>query len=91
MKLKEFQKLFFIAVAVILVAGCATQPYEYSYDPPGFWMGLVHGFCIVFSLVGSIFMDIRVYEFPNSGGWYDFGYVIGAFLFLGAGSAGANS
>jgi len=53
-------------------------------------MGIVQGFCIFFSLIGSIFMDIRIYAFPNSGGFYDFGYVIGASMFLGGGGASAR-
>jgi hypothetical protein len=52
-------------------------------------MGLWHGFIIFFSLIGSIFTDIRVYAFPNSGGWYDFGFVLGAAAFLGG--SGASS
>ena len=41
------------------------------------------------SLSGSLFTDVRIYSFPNSGGWYDFGYLIGASLFLGG--SGASS
>jgi len=52
---------------------------------PGFWSGLLHGFLIVFSFIGSLFTDVRIYSFPNSGGWYDFGYVLGAAMFLGGG------
>jgi hypothetical protein len=49
----------------------------------------LHGFLIVFSLIGSIFTDYRIYAFPNSGGWYDFGYAIGASVFLGGTAAGS--
>ena len=58
-------------------------------EPPGFLYGLMHGFLILFSFIGSLFTDVRIYAFPNSGGWYDFGYVIGAALFLGGGGASA--
>jgi|GEM_PF-5247349 len=54
-------------------------------------MGIVHGFCILFSLIGSIFTDFRIYAFPNSGGWYDFGYFIGAAMFLGTGGASRDN
>lgn len=50
---------------------------------PGFWTGLLHGFLIVFSFIGSLFTDVRIYNFPNVGRWYDFGFLIGAGLFLG--------
>lgn len=73
-----------------LLASCATQPLPSAYDPPGFLFGLLHGFLIFFALVGSIFTDHRIYAFPNSGGWYDFGYFLGAAAFLGGGGAGAK-
>jgi hypothetical protein len=73
------------------MASCATQPKPDSYDPPGFLSGLLHGFLIVFSFIGSLFTDYRIYAFPNSGGWYDFGYLIGASLFLGGGGASASA
>lgn len=73
-----------------LLASCATQPPPSTYDPPGFLSGLLHGFLIFFSLVGSIFTDHRIYAFPNSGGWYDFGYFLGATAFLGGSGAGSR-
>ncbi len=67
----------------LVLASCATQPEPNAYDPPGFLLGLAHGFVSLFSLIGSAFWDIRVYAFPNSGGWYDLGFVIGAACFFG--------
>lgn len=78
-----------LSCAIALLASCAHQPTPDSYDPPGFFSGVLHGFLIIFSLVGSIFTDVRIYAFPNSGGWYDFGFVVGAAAFLG-GSASAQ-
>ena len=78
-----------IGMAVFL-ASCANQPTPTAYDPPGFFMGIVHGFLILFSLIGSILMDMRMYAFPNSGVMYDFGYLIGAALFLGGGGASSS-
>jgi hypothetical protein len=43
-----------------------------------------------FSLIGSIFTETRIYAFPNSGGWYDFGYFLGAAAFFGGSGAGAR-
>lgn len=77
-----------VTVALLLITACATQPTVAAYAPPGFFYGLLHGFTSPFALVSSLFMDIRIYAFPNSGGWYDFGYLIGvASLFGGAASA----
>lgn len=88
--LKRFRIVaLFVLVAVILSA-CATQPLPQDFDPPGFWAGLFHGFTILFSLIGSIFTENRIYAFPNSGGWYDFGFFLGAGMFLGGSGAGSR-
>lgn len=73
---------FLIIGMVVFIAGCATQPTPGAFDPPGFLMGIVHGFIMLFSFIGSIFLDVRMYAFPNSGVMYDFGYLIGIFLWL---------
>jgi hypothetical protein len=80
--------LLFSAVAVL--NGCAHQQTPETFEPPGFWYGLLHGFLIFFSFIGSLFTDVRMYAFPNSGRWYDFGYLIGASLFLGGGGASSS-
>jgi hypothetical protein len=80
------------AVAIILVAGalltaCATQPPPTAFEPPGFWYGLLHGAISPFALVGAFFTDVRIYAFPNSGWWYDLGFVIGAAALFGGGAS----
>lgn len=70
-------KYFFYFGLIFALIGCAHQPESYAYNPPGFWSGLIHGLIIPLSLIGSLFMDIRIYAFPNSGVWYDFGFVVG--------------
>ena len=95
MKKLPFNKLrlvSFLAVSliVLLLASCASQPPPEVVNPPGFWSGLLHGFQMLFSLIGSIFTDARIYAFPNSGGWYDFGFFLGAASFLGGGGASAS-
>jgi hypothetical protein len=78
-----------VCIIVLAISGCAHQPQPSAFEPPGFWFGLLHGFLILFSFVGSLFTDVRIYALPNSGGWYDFGYLIGAAVFLGGGGASA--
>lgn len=82
MKHTKILKNALILLTCFALVGCASQPTPNAYDQPGFFMGFVHGFCILFSLIGSIFTDIRIYSFPNSGGFYDFGFFIGASVFL---------
>ena len=49
-------------------------------------LGLLHGYLSLFALIASLFFEVRVYEFPNAGFFYDLGFVIGAFAFYGSGS-----
>jgi hypothetical protein len=80
-----------LAVALAaLVPGCAHQPPPLPIDSPGFFSGLLHGFLVLFSLVASVFGDVRIYAFPNSGFWYDLGFFLGASAFLGGGARSAR-
>ncbi len=72
----------------LAVAGCAHQPAAPGSDLPGFFLGLVQGYISLFALIGSLFFEIRIYAFPNSGWWYDLGFVLGAMAFYGSGSQG---
>ena len=83
------QRLFVISLLAFL-GSCATQPMPASANPPGFFSGYLHGFLILFSLIGSLFTEYRVYAFPNSGWWYDLGFFLGAAVFLGGATAGAK-
>ena len=76
----DMKKNYICALLLVLVlASCATQPEPDDYDVPGFFSGLWHGFIIFFDLIGHIFdTNTRIYAFPNSGGWYDLGFCIGA-------------
>ncbi len=81
--MKRYGTAAVIVLAPVLSA-CATQPAPPVQTAPGFLWGLLHGFIALLSLIGSVFWDIRIYAFPNNGGWYDFGFVLGAALFLAA-------
>ena len=74
----------------LLIAGCASHSQPLVTESPGFLLGLFHGFTILFSLIGSTFLDIRIYSYPNAGILYDVGYFIGASMFLGGGGAGVK-
>jgi hypothetical protein len=81
--------LFFVTVA-ILTTGCAIHSPEQMMNPPGFFKGLLHGFIVLFSFIFSLFTDYKIYAFPNAGGWYDFGFLLGVMFFFGGGGAGAR-
>jgi hypothetical protein len=66
-----------IMTAALCLAACASQPAPIAHQVPGFLVGFFHGFIAIPSLIGSLFLHIRIYAFPNSGFWYDFGFVAG--------------
>ena len=48
-------------------------------SPYGFLGGLWHGIVAPISFIGSLFFDdIAFYAYNNNGGWYNFGFVLGA-------------
>lgn len=69
-------RLFFLTI-VVLLAGCAYQPIPQAYDPPGFFSGLIHGWTSPIALFIGLFSEVRVYSFPNSGWFYDLGFMLG--------------
>lgn len=89
------QKSFFFAILLLAVfallsAACAdvtnidacktTEPY-------GFLGGLWHGIIAPVSFFLSLFMDdVAMYAVNNNGGWYDFGFVLGAGILFGGSS-----
>ena len=80
---ERIARLLIVSCLLLLVASCAHQPEPSGDDLPGFFSGIFHGFFMIFSLIASIFSDVRVYAFPNAGGWYDFGFFLGASTTIG--------
>lgn len=76
--------LFALGFAALILVGCAYQPITTAYEPPGFFMGLIHGFVAPFALIGGLFSDIRIYAFPNTGWFYDLGFMLGISAWGGA-------
>lgn len=75
--MNNYKCIIYITLFSFYLAGCANQPINHSYDPPGFFLGFFHGYTIFFSLIGSFFVDVRIYAFPNDGILYDLGYFFG--------------
>ena len=80
------KKITITILCAVALAACATQPIHAVDNAPGFFSGFLHGLIIWFSLVAGLFFDVRIYSFPNSGLWYDFGFALGATMSLGAAS-----
>ncbi len=91
-KIKSTSKITLVAgiFIALLFTGCAeVTPINDCVvnAPAGFWYGLWHGIIAPVSFVGSLFFDhIAMYAVNNNGGWYDFGFVLGAGILFGGGS-----
>ena len=85
----RFSLIAIIILALLTVAGCAAGPTRWVDHPAGFWAGLWHGFIIVITFIIGLFTDsVQIYARNNTGGWYDFGFVLGAMIMLGGGCGG---
>ena len=76
-----------LLLGLAVLAGCAAQP---PGDPGtrGFLWGLWDGAIAPIAFIVSLFQDgTRIYAFPNSGVWYDFGYLIGLTCWAGGSHA----
>lgn len=82
--------IFIAVIALLLFAGCAdsvTFILADQREQVGFWYGLWHGMIVVIAFVVSLFDDsVAIYAVNNSGGWYDFGFLIGFIAVWGSGS-----
>lgn len=84
-----------ILAAVLFMTACTAgpNPLEKTEDvkgkTAGFFMGLWHGLISPVTFIISVFSkNIRFYEVHNNGTWYNFGFVLGAGLFLSGGILG---
>jgi hypothetical protein len=82
---------------VLTLTACAPGPNTAEKTPDegghiaGFLSGLWHGFISPVTFIISLFTkNIRIYEVHNNGGWYNFGFVLGAGLFLQGGILGSR-
>ena len=73
---------------VLLLSSCtAGDPQFTEQTPAGFWWGIWHGIISVVALVVHVFNEnVAVYEVHNTGGWYDFGFLLGVICIWSGGS-----
>jgi hypothetical protein len=86
-----------ILILFMALSSCAPGPNtaEKTADGEGrvagFWRGLWHGLISPVTFIISVFTkDVRIYEVHNNGSWYNFGFVLGAGLFLQGGILGSR-
>jgi len=93
----HYKKLLAIITSVILIvllSSCAEViQYQYSKDilQVGFWYGLWHGMIAPVSFIISLFDNkVAIYAVNNTGGWYNFGYLLGLSISMGGSCTAAN-
>lgn len=92
------KKILFVAfIAVLLLSSCApghnTSEDIIATDGSlaGFWFGLWHGVISPVTFLLSLFSDsVNFYEVHNNGGWYNFGFLLGAGILFNASTSGSD-
>jgi hypothetical protein len=86
-----------LLVLSLMVTACVAGPNPSEGMPSeggkvaGFWRGLWHGIISPITFIVSLFSEsVRFYEVHNNGGWYNFGFVLGAGILAGGGSAASK-
>ena len=83
------RNLWFVGLLLALatLSGCAAGNPMYVEKAAGFWAGLWHGMICVVTFIIGLFSDrVAMYEVNNVGGWYDFGFLLGAGIVWGSGA-----
>jgi len=95
--MKKYAWLGCVLLMVLILSSCAPGPntVQKTAGPEGriagFWRGLWHGLISPITFIVSLFSrNVNIYEVHNSGSWYNFGFVIGAGLFLQGGIFGSR-
>jgi hypothetical protein len=85
-----------VFLILLLLAGCMPGPNGLADSPneegkvAGFWMGLWQGAISPFAFIVSLFKkSVEIYEVHNNGGWYNFGFLMGASIIFGGSGGGA--
>lgn len=90
---KTASVIYLVIIVVFLVSCAHVTPIDdcITEKPVGFLHGLWHGIIAPVSFVISLFSDsIAMYAVNNNGGWYDFGFVLGAGILFGGGGKATN-
>jgi hypothetical protein len=90
----KFRKLSIIllcmCILIMVTSSCAPGNTRFDEKPAGFWAGLWHGLICWITFIISLFSkSVEMYEINNSGGWYNFGFLLGASIALGGGGSSA--
>ncbi len=88
MKNNQTLHILILVPLFLLSFACASpEAIDACVDPTderGFLFGLIHGFLAPLTFIIGLFTDdVTMYAVNNSGGWYDFGFLLGIGGFSG--------
>jgi hypothetical protein len=69
--------LLLILVQIGSACGFAEHQTGYAHDAPGFFHGIWHGLLAPWTLLIRGFIEMQMYAMPNSGWFYDAGFLVG--------------
>ncbi len=88
---------FVLLASLILLSACNAGSNSLANvetpdgDLAGFWLGLWHGFIVLFTFIVSLFNNnVGIYEAHNTGGWYNFGFLMAVMMFWSGSQGGTK-
>jgi hypothetical protein len=96
-KYANIVRICVLVICAVVLCGCAAGTNTVVNTPnvdgniAGFWRGLWHGMISPITFIVSLFTSsVQFYEVHNNGGWYNFGFVLGAGILLGGGGSASS-
>jgi hypothetical protein len=87
MKIQPLKIVSFIAISILVLSCAHPENLDGCVNPGetrGFLFGLIQGFIAPLTFIISLFVDnVAMYAVNNSGGWYNFGFLLGVGGFSG--------
>jgi len=77
MMMKISRKHGIVIIAILFLTGCQFAGLDTNGEIPGFFEGVWHGILAPYTLILRWFIDIQMYELPNTGFGYDAGFLLG--------------
>ena len=94
--MKRISFVIILISIMVLLSACAAGPNGLRNIPDedgevaGFWKGIWHGLISPITFLISLFSkSVYVFEVHNNGGWYTFGFLLGASITFGGSGGGA--
>lgn len=90
MKRSHLLPVIIILFCVFILSSCA--PGGPTYKEFGFFHGLLHGFLLVFAVIGKMFGGHHgIFAMHNTGFFYWLGFLIGLTIFTGGSAASTRA